>query len=255
MFFPLLDKNPLKVIRFQAVTLTLIVINVLAFLYTNYMLGDQERLNLFMSLGMVPAAVSGKAVLADELHLIPVLLTPITSIFLHGGWMHLIGNMAFLWVFADNVEDSFGHVPFLLFYLVCGLVAALAHLMLDPASQMPLIGASGAISGIIASYLLLFPRSQVISLFGFVPLQMSAMWLLGLWLVFNAVSFLFAPNGGGVAWVTHLAGFVAGFMITWPMRNRIRVRLARGAALQRQRELARQAGAEARSSTHGERQA
>ncbi len=236
MFFPLKDKNPLKVIRFQAVTLALISINVLVFLYTNHVLDEHERLSLFLSLGMVPASLSGNAVLSDELYLIPALLTPFTSIFLHGGWMHLVGNMAFLWVFADNVEDSFGHIPFLLFYLFCGVVAAMAHLVLDPASQIPLIGASGAISGVIASYLLLFPRSQVTSLFGFVPLRMSAMWLLGLWIVFNVASFLVAPTGGGVAWVTHLAGFLAGLAITWPLRQRIRLRLARGQARKHQRE-------------------
>ena len=237
MFFPLLDSNPLKVIRYQAVTLSLIAINVLAFLYTNYMLNEQERLNLFLSLGMIPAVISGKAVLSQELHLIPALLTPLTSIFLHGGWMHLLGNMAFLWVFADNVEDSFGHLPFLLFYLVCGLVAALAHMVLDPASQMPLIGASGAISGIIASYLVLFPHTQVISLFGFVPLRMPAMWLLGLWIAFNLLSFFLMPANSGVAWSTHVAGFVTGLAITWPLRRHIRLRLARGQARQRQRKL------------------
>ncbi len=230
MFFPLLDRNPLKVIRYQAVTLALIALNVLIFLYTNYVLDEHARMGLFLSLGMVPAVISGKAVLADELHLVPALLTLLTSIFLHGGWMHLIGNMSFLWVFADNVEDSFGHLSFLLFYLVCGLVAALAHLALDPASRMPLIGASGAISGVIASYLLLFPRSQVISLFGFVPLKLPAMWLLGMWILFNLVFFLVAPASGGVAWVTHLAGFVTGLAITWPLRKRIRLRLARGQA-------------------------
>ena len=240
MFFPLYDRNPLKVIRFQTVTAALVVANVLVFLYTGVVLDDVEAQRLYLSFGTVPAVLTGKAVLAANLVQVPAILTPVTSLFIHGGWLHLIGNMAFLWVFADNVEDSFGHVRFLLFYLFCGVVAAMAHVVLDPASRVPLVGASGAISGVVASYLLLFPRSQVLSLFGVFPVSLPALWLLLAWLAFNVISFLLAPTGEGVAWSAHIGGFAAGFVITWLFRDRIRLRLARGAALKRQREQQRQ---------------
>ncbi len=240
MFFPLYDRNPLKVIRFQTVTAALVAVNVLVFLYSELMLDTVDAQRFYLSFGMVPAVLTGKAVLAAGLEQVPAIFTPLTSLFIHGGWLHLIGNMAFLWVFADNVEDSFGHVRFLLFYLFCGVVAGLAHVLLDPASRVPLVGASGAISGVVASYLLLFPRSQVLSLFGVFPVSLPALWLLLAWLAFNVLSFLMAPAGEGVAWSAHIGGFAAGFVITWLFRDRIRLRLARGAALKRQRERQRQ---------------
>jgi membrane associated rhomboid family serine protease len=234
MFFPLYDRNPLKVIRFQTVTAALVAANVLVFLYSSMALDDVHAQRFYLAWGMVPAVLTGKAVLAPALARVPAILTPLTSLFVHGGWMHLIGNMAFLWVFADNVEDGFGHWRFLLFYLFCGLVAGLAHVLVDPASQVPLVGASGAISGIVASYLLLFPRTQVLSLFGVFPVNLPALWLLLAWLAFNVLSFLASPTGEGVAWSAHIGGFAAGFVITWLFRDRIRLRLARGAALKRQ---------------------
>lgn len=234
MFIPLHDDNPLRSISAPYVTVALIAINVIVYVFFQsglvYNMGQAGTFDLAIipcQLLRVESCVANSGHLTGAMQ---ELITPFSYMFLHGGWMHLIGNMSFLWVFADNVEDSFGHLSFLLFYLVCGLVAALAHLALDPASRMPLIGASGAISGVIASYLLLFPRSQVISLFGFVPLKLPAMWLLGMWILFNLVFFLVAPASGGVAWVTHLAGFVTGLAITWPLRKRIRLRLARGQA-------------------------
>ena len=239
MLFPLHDKNPLKVIRFQTVTAALIVINVLVFLYSDMFLGDVARERLYLSFGMVPAVLSGNAVLSQELVVIPALLTPFTSLFLHGGLMHLLGNMAFLWVFADNVEDSFGHGRFALFYLFCGLMAGLAHLLMAPKSQIPLIGASGAISGVLAAYLVLFPRSRVLSLFGIIPVELPALWVLGAWLVFNLVYFLTSGAEDGVAWSAHLGGFLSGLLITLLFRDRIRLRLARGAAQRRGDEMGR----------------
>ena len=237
MFFPLYDRNPLKVIRFQTVTVALIVVNVLIFLWMQLFLEPTVRTGLYLSFGLVPAVVSGKAALAEELHLIPALASVVTYMFLHGGWMHLIGNMAFLWVFADNVEDSFGHIGFLLFYIACGIVAGLCFLLLAPAARIPLVGASGAISGVLASYLVLFPRSKVFSVLGVVPINLPALWLLLAWLAFNFFFFLTETmTSGGVAWIAHLGGFAAGLGFTLLLRNRIRLRLARGAALKRQRE-------------------
>ncbi len=234
MFFPLRDENPLKVIRFQTVTAALIAANVLLFVYTGGLLDEAGQQRLFLSFGMVPAVVSGHAVLAKPLAVIPAALTPLTYAFLHASLLHLLGNMMFLWVFADNVEDSLGHGRFLLFYVFCGVVAALAHLLLAPASQVPLIGASGAISGVLAAYLVLFPRSKVLSLFGIIPVELPALWVLGAWLLFNLVYFIMSPTGGGVAWSAHIGGFLAGLAVTLAFRNRIRLRLARGAARRRQ---------------------
>ena len=234
MFFPLYDSNTLKVIRFQAVTVLLIVVNVGLFLWMQLLLDPGVRNGLYLSFGLVPAVISGKAALAEELRLIPALASIVTYMFLHGGWMHLIGNMAFLWVFADNVEDSFGHLGFLLFYIACGIVAGLCFLLLAPASRLPLVGASGAISGVLASYLVLFPRSRVFSVLGVIPVNLPALWLLLAWLAFNFFSFLTdTMTGGGVAWVAHLGGFAAGLGFTLLLRNRIRLRLARGAAMKR----------------------
>ncbi len=228
MFFPLHDQNPLRVIRFQTVTMLLIVANVLLYLYSDWLLGEVARQRFYLSFGMVPAVISGSARLAPELEMVPALLTPFTSLFLHGGWLHLVGNMLFLWVFADNVEDGFGHLGFLGFYLLCGLVAGLTHLLLAPASRIPLIGASGAISGVVAAYLVLFPRFRVLSLFGVVPVRMPAWIMLGAWLAFNLVFFLLDPVDGGVAWSAHMGGFVAGLLLTFLLRRRIMLRLARG---------------------------
>lgn len=228
MFFPLRDKNPLKVIRFQTVTAGLIAVNVLLFAYSDWLISEVARQKLFLSFGLVPAVISGNAVLADQLAVIPAGLTFFTYVFLHGSLLHLAGNMAFLWVFADNVEDSFGHGRFMLFYLFCGVVAALVHLLLMPKSQIPLIGASGAISGVVASYLVLFPRSKVLSLFAVFPAELPAWWLLGAWLAFNVLFFLLSPAEGGVAWGAHIGGFLAGLAVTLLFRQRIRLRLARG---------------------------
>ncbi len=237
MFFPLYDKNPLKVIRFQMVTVTLLVLNVGIFLWMQFLMEPPVRHGLYLSFGLVPAVMTGKAALAEKLHLIPALASVVTYMFLHGGWMHLIGNMAFLWVFADNVEDSFGHVGFLLFYIACGIVAGLFFLLFSPSARVPLVGASGAISGVLASYLVLFPRSRVFSVLGVVPISLPALWLLLAWLAFNFFFFVTeSVTGGGVAWVAHLGGFAAGLVFTLLLRNRLRLRLARGAALRRQQQ-------------------
>ena len=228
MFIPLNDSAPLKVIRFQFVTGALILLNVFVFLYTKYAVTPVQAAMIPLSYGAIPAVITDNAVLQGKLAVIPPEATLLSYMFLHGGWMHLIGNMLFLWVFADNVEDGFGHAGFVLFYLVCGVVAGLAHVALSPHSQLPLVGASGAVAGVLASYLLLFPRSRVlILLFGRIPLRLSALWVLAGWFVMQIFFALTATasKSGGTAWWAHIGGFIAGLLITLPLRPMLARRL------------------------------
>jgi membrane associated rhomboid family serine protease len=156
-------------------------------------------------------------------------LTLITYTFIHGGWLHVISNMAFMWVFADNVEDAFGHIGFLLLYFVCGIIAAGAHIVANPDSTIPLVGASGAVSGILGSYIVLFPRARVwVLLFMKLPLRISALWALAGWIGFQVLS-LYVDDGQNevlVAWWAHIGGFAAGFIITVLFRRTLAHRLA-----------------------------
>ena len=230
MFIPLHDGNPLQVIRHQFVTLGLIALNVLVFLYTRTL--PEDVLQAFnLSFGAIPAVLTDRADLEPSLQVIPETATALTYMFLHGGWMHLIGNMLFLWVFADNVEDSLGHVRFLLFYLACGIAALAAHTLFAPNSQLPLVGASGAVSGVLAAYMVLFPRVQVLILLLMrLPLRISALWVLGGWFVWQLIASQLSSGAtaGGVAWWAHIGGFIAGLILILPFRRRLLARLAGG---------------------------
>ncbi len=227
MFLPLEDSARLRTIRFQAMTAALIAINVVIFLSMQLLPASTVH-NAQLALGAIPAVLTGHAVLAEELQWMPSALSPVTSLFLHGGWMHLIGNMLFLWVFADNVEDALGHFWFLAFYLVCGLAGVALHLLLQPHSQLPLIGASGAISGVLAAYLVLFPRSRITALiFNIVPVRLSAIWLLVAWILYQMIFLIIDPHGG-VAWGAHVGGFLAGLALVGVFRERMRRRLLLG---------------------------
>ncbi len=230
MFLPLHDSAPLRVIRFQLVTGLIILINVLVFLYMQYGTPALEAARIPLSFGAIPAVLTDRAQLQGALQVIPEHLTVVTYMFLHGGWLHLLGNMAFLWVFADNVEDGFGHAGFVAFYLACGVAAALAHVAMSASSQVPLIGASGAVAGVLAAYMLLFPQSRVlILLFMRIPLRLSALWVLAGWFVFQVISALAStPGKGGVAWWAHIGGFAAGFILTLLLRPVLLRRLAAG---------------------------
>jgi membrane associated rhomboid family serine protease len=151
---------------------------------------------------------------------------------MHGGWLHIIGNMAYLWIFGDNVEDNFGHLKFLIFYLLCGLIASLSQIMMDPTSVIPTVGASGAIAGVLGSYLIMFPhnRVRVLSLwFIITTIEMPAIVVLGFWIVLQIISqyqVLATTNvtqGGGVAYMAHIGGFVAGVILTFIFRRRTKV--------------------------------
>ena len=191
------------------------------------------------NLGLVPGEITGAAALGTAVPMMQGLacavdaepvnfLTPLTSMFLHGGWAHLLGNALFLWVFGNNVEDSMGRLRFLAFYLVCGLAAAAAQVALEPASPVPMVGASGAISGVMAAYLVLYPRVRVNMLFIFVVIfriiPLPAWLVIAYWFAIQVFSLLPALGGtaatSGVAFAAHVGGFLAGLALVKPFENR-----------------------------------
>ena len=210
---PLRDDNPTRTVPF--VNYALIAGCVLVFLW-EVSLGPHAQAAI-LSYGLIPDVLLGDARLAPELAVVPAWLTVFTSMFLHGGWMHLIGNMLYLWIFADNVEDRLGHGRFVVFYALCGIAAALAQALPDPDSQVPMVGASGAISGVLGAYLLMFPRAHVLVLLPLGPLsqlvRLPALLVLGLWFAMQLLSEMFAAEGAGVAFRAHIGGFVAGLLL------------------------------------------
>ncbi len=226
MFVPLHDNTPLKVIRFQYVTGALIIINVVAFLMTGAFTSEQTLWAVATGYGIVPVELLHVVDAGQFNNPVPEPLTLITYQFLHGGWMHLISNIAFLWVFADNIEDAFGHFGFLLFYLLCGIAAGLLHTFMQPDSGAPLIGASGAVSGVLAAYLLLYPKARIwILLFMRIPLPISAFWALSGWFALQLLSlFISSEDELQVAWWAHIGGFLAGLILTFVLRSRLLIR-------------------------------
>ena len=212
--FPLRDQNPPQ--SPPVVTRALIVLNTAAFVY-QIMLGS--ALGAFMyTWGMVPARITLAVQYGDESFVGPG-LTVVTSMFLHGGWLHLVGNMWYLWIFGDNIEDRLGHLRFLIFYLVAGVVAALLHYVFNPASRLPTVGASGAIAGVLGAYIVAFPRARIVTLVPFFPffqvLALPAILVLGLWFVmqFFSGALSLGYGGGGVAWWAHIGGFAFGVIV------------------------------------------
>lgn len=230
MFIPLHDDTPLRLIRFQYGTLGLIVLNLGIFLYTG-VLNGAALANLYAVIfGVIPVELFNTPLpIVAAFNPIIEPVTLLTYMFLHGSWMHLISNMLFLWVFGDNVEDAFGLIGFLMFYILCGVLAALAHAFFDPQSANPLIGASGAVSGVLAAYLLLYPKARVwILLFMRIPLRISALWVLCGWFLLQIVSlFMAEAEGQQVAWWAHIGGFIAGLMLTLILRSSFVARAAR----------------------------
>ncbi|MCV6595962.1 MAG: rhomboid family intramembrane serine protease [Mangrovicoccus sp.] len=208
--FPFRDHNPSS--RTPFVTYGLILANVVIFLAYQPLFANDQALGAFFSQwAAIPAAITQ----GDALHGL------VTSMFLHGGWMHLIGNMLFLYVFGDNLEDIMGHLAYLGFYLLCGLAAALAQVITSPDSTIPLVGASGAIAGVMGGYMLLFPKARVDVLFIIIVLifirPISAWIVLGVWFAIQVFSGVSTPSaGGGVAFWAHAGGFVVGLGLTAP---------------------------------------
>ena len=211
---PLRDVIPSRTT--PGVTITLIALNVIVYLF-QLMLAPEVRNSFLYAFGLVPAYFS--------------LVTLFTSMFVHGGFAHLAGNMLFLWIFGDNVEDRLGHGRFIAFYLLCGVVAALAQTALRPSSLVPMVGASGAIAGVMGAYLVLYPHSRILMLFPFPPIlfEVPALFFLALWFL---VQFLNGINqlpvfekdaiSGGVAFWAHVIGFASGVILVFVMRRRER---------------------------------
>ncbi len=222
MFLPIKDTNPLREIPLQYVTIGLIALNVLLFLWTA-VLPDHVfaasfavvPVEFFADVGIISSSFDQ---IYDQAG-IPEFATLITYQFLHGDVLHLVGNMLFLWVFGDNVEDALGHVRFLVFYLACGIVGGLAHLAMTEQPGVPLIGASGAISGVVAAYLLLHPKVNLwVLVLRVIPLQVKALWALGAWIAMQFVMVL-TPSIGPTAWWSHVGGLVAGAVLVVLMRR------------------------------------
>lgn len=210
---PLKDSNPTE--RFPLITVLLIVINSCVFLF-ELALGEHGVQAFIAAFALVPATLlRGHGMVAGAL---PPSVTVFTSMFLHGGLFHVAGNMLYLWIFGNNVEDAMGRMRFIVFYLVCGVAAALSHAAVNPSSTVPMLGASGAISGVLGAYVLLYPRARVLTLFilGFFVklIEVPAVAVLGFWFIFQFLYVLIAPSsGGGVAWMAHVGGFVAGMAL------------------------------------------
>lgn len=218
---PIRDKNPSR--TFPLVNTAIIAINVLVFFY-ELSLGPELRPFLYRY-GLVPAALFYPDIPeAGGLH------TLLTSMFLHGGLMHLAGNMIFLYIFGDNVEDHYGHGPYVLFYVAAGVGAALTQIAINPSSTVPMVGASGAISGVMGAYMVLFPQARIITLVPvflfFTLVEMPAVVFVMIWFVmqflFGLGSTVAGSTGPGVAWWAHVGGFVTGAAITWALRRVLR---------------------------------
>ena len=219
--FPLHDDNPTTARPY--VTVSFIVVCVFVFLW-QISLGEAGQRVIF-SLGVIPAVLLDIRELSPDLALIPPPLTVLTSMFLHGGWMHLTGNMLYLWIFGNNVEDAMGHGRFVLFYILCGTAAVVAQALPNPQSTVPMIGASGAISGILGAYLLLYPHARVLVAvpFGFFihTMRLPAVFVLGFWFLMQLLNSMLAGNQeGGVAFSAHIGGFIAGMILIPFFRRR-----------------------------------
>ena len=227
MFLPLYDGVPLAYLKAPLVTRGLIGACAAAWLLTGLGLLPVSEHRIVAGLGVIPAVLFGTAALPQGLPLVPEPITLVTSLFLHGSFLHLAGNMLFLWVFGDNVEDGMGHARFLVFFLLCGIAACLAHCLMNPLSTAPLIGASGAIAGVVAAYLILYPRLKVWALyFGRLPLQVPAMYAIGFWILLQVGS-AFLSGDQDVGWFAHLGGLAAGAALTPMLRRRYDPVLAR----------------------------
>jgi membrane associated rhomboid family serine protease len=245
VLIPLRDSIPTR--RFPIVTVVIIVLNVVVFGYEitrppttlpSYPEGVPVQVSGFDEVtaeyGFVPCEVQDGCPQKDvavlptssgsdvghqvQLPAHPVWLTVFTAMFMHGGWLHIAGNMLFLWIFGNNVEDRMGWIGYPIFYIVAGIVAAATQFAVDPSSTVPVIGASGAIAGVMGAYLVLFPRARILGLIFIIPVRIQAFWFLGFWFV---LQFFTSPNSG-VAWVAHVGGFIFGALVALPLRHHLR---------------------------------
>ena len=219
LFLPLHDVNPHRHIRFPYVTYGLIGLTILVFAF-QAILPPQAFDQATINFGMIPIVV--RDVYPQPLPWLPDWATLVTYAFLHADWLHLLTNMLFLCVFGDNIEDAMGHVRFLAFYLACAVLAALAHLLFNWSGNGPLIGASGAVAGVMGAYILLFPHARVIVLARIVipiPLPVPAFWMLGFW-VATQLFYVVIGSEEHVAWWAHIGGFVTGIALAPLLRRK-----------------------------------
>jgi rhomboid family protein len=212
MFIPLKDLNPRR--NFPIVNILLILSNIAVFVYQLTL--PPSAFKAFVTANAtIPARIPGW--FSGHVHLEAAFLPLLTSMFLHSGFMHIAGNMLFLWIFGDNVEDFFGHFPYLLFYLVCGISAGLLHVLFNLNSPLPAVGASGAISGVMGAYALLYPRARILTLVFIFLVPIPAIFILGYWFLLQflgGISAMGAAATGGVAWWAHVGGFLTGISLT-----------------------------------------
>jgi len=220
---PLKDENPSSTIPF--VNIFLIITNISLFIYLNYFISE-GRHPIFLQLGFIPYELSHFVDIAPK-NLVPVPLTIFTAMFIHGGWLHLLSNMLYLWIFGDNVEDLIGHFKYLIFYLTCGIAATLVHGFINIGSKVPTVGASGAIAGVLGAYIFLFPKARVKTLLILVIfikiITIPAIIILGFWILMQVLSAYIeygSKTGGGIAWFAHIGGFAAGLALIILMKKR-----------------------------------
>lgn len=222
--FPLRDDNPTTITPF--VTWALIALNVAVFIY-QLSLAPRDAQLFAYQFGSVPAVVLGTQSLPEQIAVIHPLMSAFASMFLHGGWMHLISNMWFLWIFGNNIEEAMGHARYLAFYLICGVLASASHIVSNPESLIPAIGASGAIAGALGAYIMLYPRARVWTLvilgFFIKVIYVPAGVILGFWILLQFVSgsmMAGRQDAGGVAFWAHVGGFIAGILFVGVFKKR-----------------------------------
>jgi membrane associated rhomboid family serine protease len=218
MFIPLKDSLPSR--SYPVVNISLIMANIAVFLY-QYTLPENAFKVFVLANSTVPARIP--LFLAGHVGFEVAFLPLLTSMFLHSGLPHIAGNMLFLWIFGDNVEDYFGHLPYLLFYVVCGIGSGLLHVLFNFSSTVPALGASGAISGVMGAYMLLFPRERILTLVFIFLMPIPAVFILGYWFLLqflSGVNALGSGASGGVAWWAHVGGFLLGMLLTGMLRRR-----------------------------------
>ena len=230
--FPIKDENP--TLRTPVVTVAIIALNVAAWLLIQGAGGEPSLSQSVCNLGLVPGHLFGALQAGARIRLgqdaycelgqFPAWASVLTSMFMHGGWLHLIGNMWFFWIFGNNIEDSTGRVRFVIFYLLCGIAAGLTQSLISPGSPVPMVGASGAISGVMGAYVLLYPRVRVHMLvflgFFITRIVVPAYLMLGYWFLLQLVGGGLAKEMGGTAFFAHVGGFVAGMLLIYPFRDR-----------------------------------
>ena len=221
-FFPISDENPTN----KKPLVCWIIILFCIFIFISYVFKNSYfKDSIFLSFGMIPAVLFGFSELSPTLKFIPSFLSIITSMFIHGGWMHLIGNMTYLYIFGDNIEDVMGKMKFIVFYLITGTCAALSQALLDPNSTIPMVGASGSIAGVLGAYLMLFPKANIRVFFWFIIffkiINIRAIFVLGGWIIIQLISFNGTDgNNGGIAYAAHIGGFISGIVLIHFFKNK-----------------------------------